>query len=178
MKRNIEIKARVHEPEGLRERALSKADSVVELEQEDRFFKVPKGRLKLRSVNGRGELIYYERPSRAGPKLSRYRVVPIEEKEALNQLLDEALGSTTVVKKRRTVIIVGQTRVHLDDVENLGHFMELEVVLDEEQSEEEGIAIAHDLMRALHISQEDLLDCAYVDLLKAAGHELPEDNRQ
>lgn len=167
MDRNIEIKARVRQPIRLRELALERGESKVELEQEDIFFNVSKGRLKLRTVNGQGELIYYERPEQTGPKLSRYRVVPVSNRSALAELLGEALGLRAMVKKRRTVIMVGQTRVHLDHVEELGHFMELEVVLTEEQSEDDGIAVAHDLIQSLEISHNDLIDCAYVDLLES-----------
>jgi len=70
-----------------------------------------------------------------------------------------------VVKKSRSLPLVGQTRAHLDDVDGLGHFMELEVVLEEGQSEREGEAIARDLMEKLGIDNEDLIASAYVDLL-------------
>lgn len=61
--------------------------------------------------------------------------------------------------------MVGQTRVHIDTVKDLGSFMELEVVLRPEQSTEEGQAIAKDLQDKLGVKDEDLIDCAYVDLL-------------
>jgi predicted adenylyl cyclase CyaB len=71
-----------------------------------------------------------------------------------------------VVRKRRYLYLVGQTRVHLDEVEGLGEFMELEVVLRPEQSDAEGQAIARDLMTRLGIREEDLLEGAYMDLLE------------
>ena len=64
---------------------------------------------------------------------------------------------------------MGQTRVHLDNVLELGHFVELEVVLRPGQSDAEGQAIARELMAKLDIREEDLLDGAYIDLLEQKG---------
>lgn len=61
--------------------------------------------------------------------------------------------------------MVGQTRIHIDTVQGLGHFMELEVVLLPDQSVEEGQIIARDLQEKLGVMDSDLIDCAYVDLL-------------
>jgi len=77
-----------------------------------------------------------------------------------------ALGVRGVVKKKRRLFLVGQTRVHLDEVDGLGHFVELEVVLRVNQSEEQGRKIAQELMRQLEISESDLLSGAYVDMIK------------
>ena len=78
---------------------------------------------------------------------------------------DASIGLIGVVKKHRTLYMIGQTRVHLDRVEDLGHFMELEVVLREEQAEKEGVKIAEEIMSQLGIRQESLIECAYFDLL-------------
>ena len=71
------------------------------------------------------------------------------------------------VKKTRWLYMVGQTRVHCDTVEGLGDFMELEVVLEDDQSVEDGQKIADDLMSQLGIDQTKLIKCAYMDLLDA-----------
>jgi adenylate cyclase class IV len=60
---------------------------------------------------------------------------------------------------------VGRTRVHLDKVEDLGHFLELEVVLSEGEGQEPGVEEAHRLMAALGIPATHLIEEAYVDLL-------------
>jgi len=62
--------------------------------------------------------------------------------------------------------MVGQTRVHCDKVEGLGEFMELEVVLNDDQTVEEGEAIAHDLMEKLGVPKANLLKGAYMDMLE------------
>jgi predicted adenylyl cyclase CyaB len=86
----------------------------------------------------------------------------------LKALLALALGTSSVVRKVRTLYLHGQTRIHLDEVEGLGDFVELEVVLQEGQSEADGQAIARRLMRRLGIQPADLVEGAYMDLLAAA----------
>jgi predicted adenylyl cyclase CyaB len=168
MPANVEIKARVHDPGGLRARAAALADGSPELIlQTDTFFPVPSGRLKLRDFgDGRGELIFYRRADVSGPKVSDYRISPTADPVGLREALTAALGMVGIVRKRRTLYLVGQTRVHLDEVEELGDFLELEVVLREGQSAEEGDRIARGLMAALGVEQEDLVTGAYIDLLK------------
>ncbi len=167
MPANVEIKARVRDPASLHARAAALADGPPEvIHQTDTFFRTSKGRLKLREFgDGRGELIAYARPDVSGPKVSDYRIAKTDEPTSLRETLAAALGVAGVVRKRRTLYLVGQTRVHVDRVEGLGDFMELEVVLREGQSPEEGDAIARELMCELGVTQADLVEGAYVDLL-------------
>jgi adenylate cyclase class IV len=169
MKRNVEIKAKVADLGVIRQVVEGLADSgPMELEQEDTFFVCPRGRLKLRRFVGcsQAELIYYERLESSGPKESRYIVHPTADPDGLREVLAAALGTRGAVRKRRTVYLVGQTRVHLDQVEGLGEFVELEVVLGPEQDLAEGEAIARELMGKLGISPSQLIDRAYIDLLQ------------
>jgi len=169
MAANIEIKARVDDFETLKARAASISDKPLEIiAQEDTFFNTEKGRLKLRKLAPeRGELIYYERPDQDGPKRSNYHLAKTNDPENLKTTLALALGVRGVVRKTRYLYMVGQTRIHVDDVEGLGHFMELEVVMDEGQSDAEGQAIAEDLMHRLGVGRDALLEGAYMDLLEA-----------
>src|SRR5687767_14220176 len=130
MPANVEIKARVQDSAGIRARAEALASTSSQLiEQEDTFFVVPRGRLKLRILSSiSAELIYYEREDRAGPKESRYSVFHTSEPDSLKALLQMSLGIRGIVRKQRTLYLVGQTRIHLDEVEGLGSFVELEVV--------------------------------------------------
>lgn len=165
MARNVEVKARAADWDGQKEKAASLASSREELSQEDVFFSVPKGRLKLRLLgHGGAQLIFYERPDAAGPKTSRYRIVPVTDPAGLRSTLAAALGEKGVVRKQRTVFHVGRARVHFDDVEGLGRFIELEVVLEAAESEAEGKAQARELMEKLGISPADLVQGAYADL--------------
>jgi adenylate cyclase len=168
MPSNIEIKARVQDFGALRARAERLSDTPVEvIPQVDTFFPTAKGRLKLRELGpDSAQLIYYERPNEEGPKRSDYCIFETPRPEALRSLLVSALGLRGTVKKVRYLYLIGQTRVHLDDVEGLGHFMELEVVLRPGQSGAEGQAIAQGLIFELGIRSTDLLEGAYVDLLE------------
>jgi len=168
MKRNVEIKAAVTDLAGIEEKAARLADQgPTVLEQEDVFFHCSRGRLKLRRLPGRAELIAYERPDAAGPKESRYVVYPTDDPDGLQNALSLAPGVRGVVRKRRTLYLIGPTRVHLDRVEGLGDFVELEVVLSEGQDVAEGLTIARRLMAELGISEGQLVDKAYIDLLAA-----------
>ncbi len=169
MPSNIEIKARVHDLAALNARAAALSDTPLQvIPQEDTFFNVPHGRLKLRQLApDRGQLIYYERNDTAGPKRSNYYIAETADPAALKTALTAALGLRGVVRKRRSLYMVGQTRVHVDEVEGLGQFMELEVVLRPGQSEAEGQAIAAELMAKLGVSESDLLEGAYMDLVES-----------
>jgi len=163
--RNIEIKARVIDLQAMRSRVAAIADHAPQtLRQEDVFFTVPLGRLKLRTQNGAAELIYYLRENSSGPRESNYLRIPIPDPSATRAMLALVHGERGIVRKTRWLYLVGQTRIHLDRVENLGDFVELEVVLRDDQRLEEGVAIARDLMARLDIRQDHLLDRAYVDL--------------
>ena len=168
MPANIEIKARARDFGDLRRRAETLSDTPVQvIPQEDTFFNASKGRLKLRQLAPeRGQLVYYERTDTSGPKRSNYHIFETGDPESLKTALRLALGVRGVVRKTRYLYQVGQTRVHLDEVEGLGEFMELEVVLRPEQSDAEGQAIARDLMIRLGVQEEDLLEGAYMDLLE------------
>jgi adenylate cyclase class IV len=164
--RNIEIKARARDFPAQTAIATRLADGPpVRIEQEDTFFHVPHGRLKLRQCgDGSGELIQYEREDAAGPKTATYRRVPVPDPGALKDTLAAALGVRTVVRKTRTLLLVGRTRVHLDEVAGLGCFLEIEVVLGPEQSAEDGAVTAKALMAALGIAASDRVAGAYADL--------------
>ncbi len=177
MSRNIEFKARILDAVALRRRAESLADgpSTV-LDQRDTFYHAPGGRIKLRQQASDGqsvqsELIVYVRSDEARARLSRYeRLAPLGDPSgtATHELLAAALTVRGVVEKRRTLLHIGQTRVHLDEVEQLGHFVELEVVLKPDQTEAEGRKVAVALMDRLGVDPSLLESTAYIDLLEAA----------
>ncbi len=168
MPANIEIKARVRNFADSRKRAEQLSDSPLEiLSQEDTFFHISHGRLKLRLLGAdRGQLIHYERPDQNGPKRSDFRIYETQNPQALKTVLTSALGVRGVVKKTRYLYLVGQTRIHLDQVDGLGQFLELEVMLHPGQSDEEGQGIAEDLMSKLVVTKDDLLEGAYMDLIE------------
>lgn len=171
MRRNVEIKARSRSFPDQRDRAASLSGAPPEIiEQEDVFFGVTSGRLKLRKFsNGRGELIYYERPDEGGPAESNYILVPTTDTEACRELVARLFEVTGVVRKRRTLFLAGSTRIHLDEVEGLGEFVEIEAVLGDGESFSEGKSRLDVVASALGIESDDLIDVAYVDLIQATA---------
>jgi predicted adenylyl cyclase CyaB len=168
MPANIEIKARVHDFESLQQKAEQLSDTPCQvIRQEDTFFNCPQGRIKIRELGPeRGQVVYYLRQDVAGPKHSEYKIFETNDPAGLKLILAEAYGVRGVVSKVRYLYMVGQTRIHLDDVKGLGMFMELEVVLKADQTDAEGQAIAKNLMHRLGIQDKDLIDTAYMDLME------------
>ncbi len=167
MARNIEIKARIESVDAVAAKAAALADhGPIEIPQDDTFFACDRGRLKLRAFSAtEGQLIFYQRANQAGPKESFYIISPTASPDSLREALTLAYGQAGRVRKHRTLYLVGRTRVHLDKVENLGHFLELEVVLSDGEHHEPGVEEAHRLTAALGIPTTHLIEGAYVDLL-------------
>lgn len=165
---NIEIKARIADLDALEQRVARIATSgPIRIVQTDTFYPVPNGRLKLRVFeDGTGELIHYERPDTAEAVPSEYTIHRTDEPTLLGDALAGALGCRGIVRKTRTLYLQGQTRIHLDRVEGLGSFAELEVVLAPGQEADAGRAIAERLLTELGISPGDLVRPAYIDLLE------------
>ncbi len=165
MARNIEIKARVRDLASIEDRARALATSgPVELAQDDTFFACAHGRLKLREFgDGTGELIHYFRPDDSGPKVSDYVISATANPQGLRESLTRALGTVGRVRKRRRLYHLDRTRIHLDEVEGLGAFVELEVVLRDGEGTEAGRAEASRIMGLLGIDDSQLVQGAYVD---------------
>ena len=168
MARNIEIKARVSDLPLVRVKVGSLASTPPEVFlQTDTFFVVPRGRFKLRQVSeGAGELIFYQRSDRAGPKESSYVRSACTDAKTVSAVLARALGVRGVVEKRREVFMIGRSRIHLDEVHGLGTFLEIEVVLGDGEAAVEGERVARELMAAFGIPESALVACAYIDLLE------------
>ena len=169
MARNIEIKARIENVATLKPLVAELAsEGPLEIAQDDTFFTCANGRLKLRAFsNDSGELIFYRRVNQTGPKESFYLRSPTSSPETLRESLSLAYGQIGRIRKYRTLFLVGRTRVHLDRVEGLGHFLELEVVLVDDEPPSVGVREAGELMDRLGIQPEQLIEGAYLDLMLA-----------
>jgi predicted adenylyl cyclase CyaB len=167
--RNLEIKAAVASLAGTRRRlrALSGASVHAELRQTDWYFRVPKGRLKLRVVgaNRDGELIAYVRPDRTAARTSEFQRLPTADAAGTRRLLERMLGAQGCVRKRREVWLYQNARIHLDTVEGLGRFIEIEVVVT--QGMPQARALMKELREALGIRSGDLRAGSYGELLGA-----------
>jgi homotetrameric cytidine deaminase len=166
--RNIEFKARDPQPARTLELALELgAEDRGEIAQRDTYFsQAARGRLKLREQDpGDDELIQYRRADTAGARESEYRRVPVADAPALREALDEALGTLVVVEKRRRLLLHENLRIHIDEVEGLGSFLELEAVAAPDADP----AAEHDklsrLRERLQIPDDALLAESYSDLL-------------
>lgn len=168
MARNVEIKARIESIADLARRVapMAKQKPTV-IGQDDTFFHCAEGRLKLRQFDdGTGQLIFYKRSDQHGPKESFYVLSATSSPDSLREALALAYGVLGRVRKQRLLYLVGRTRVHLDNVEGLGEFLELEVVLKEGESTHDGNEEAEFLMTQLGIQDTQLIEGAYLDLLR------------
>jgi homotetrameric cytidine deaminase len=165
--RNIEIKARDRDPARTLELALTLgAADEGDLEQRDTYFDRARGRLKLREQEpGGDELIEYRRADEADARTSSYRRVPVAAAAELREALDAALGTVVVVRKRRRLLLVDNVRIHLDEVEGLGSFIELEAVAGPDSDLSAEQAQVAELRRRLEIGDDALVGESYSDLL-------------
>ena len=165
---NVEIKARDADPEATAARceALGAADRGV-LHQRDTYFAGRHGRLKLREENGSAaELIAYRRPDTTEAEASAFIRAAAADPAALREALDAALGETVVVVKRRRLWLWEHVRIHLDDVEGLGTFIELEAMVGPGlNTPEEAAAKVARLRSELAIADGDLIAVGYSDML-------------
>jgi adenylate cyclase, class 2 len=164
---NIEIKARCSDLASMA-RAVAASGALLKwtVRQVDTYFNVPKGRLKLRRTDGASqELIFYQRPDQDSPKLSTYYLEAIASEEKIDVILAAALGVKATVYKRRQLWRLDNIRIHLDEVEGLGSFVELEVEVTPGRDAASCRAQAGALLDALAIGPADLLPGSYSDLV-------------
>ena len=171
MSRNIEIKASIKNIEDLELKIVEIADKgPTEIIQDDTFFKCDNGRLKLRTFSKtKGELIFYKRADESGPKECFYLKSETPEPSILRESLVLGYGAAGRVQKRQLLYFKGRTRIHVDRVEGLGNFLELEVVLEDNETKERGVEEAMILLSQLGIEDSQLVETAYVDLLYNNG---------
>ena len=164
---NVEVKARVRDRAALLARiAALHARHEWTRRMRDTFFKVARGWLKLREADGApAELIAYERPSDAGgPRGSSWEAAPVADPRALERTLARVLPRDKVVAKERMLFLHGATRIHVDRVDGLGDFIELETVVTTQPPDAAERECA-ELMRALALEPGDLVGVPYRDLL-------------
>ena len=167
MGKNIEIKARCIDPTFF-EKQLKLLTTRFEGEdiQVDTFYDVPSGRLKLRESKLYGNLLIpYLRADKKGPKQADYSLIKIEDIEKVKSLLASILGIKGVVRKKRLIYLFENVRIHFDKVEQLGTFLELEAVVNENDSENANSEKVEFLLDHFEIKRNDLIETAYIDIL-------------
>jgi adenylate cyclase class IV len=170
VRRNLELKVRHSDLAAARSAALGLGARCAGIEEQtDTYFRVARGRLKLREIAGQpAVLIFYERPDDTSARLSNYLLVPAAEPALLRSALTAALGVRGAVHKRREILLWHNVRIHLDEVAGLGTFVEFEAVLGPGDDEATAAARLEQLGAALQIASADRLATAYADLLGLA----------
>lgn len=169
-RRNIELKARDPEPARTLEAALAHgAEDAGVLHQRDTYFRTTDGRLKLREEDERATLIAYARTDEATARLSAYHLVDVPDPIAMSAALDAALGRTVTVTKTRRLLLWQGVRIHLDEVEGLGTWMELEAVAARDSDLTEEHAKVAELKHVLDIKDERITERGYAAMALEAG---------
>jgi predicted adenylyl cyclase CyaB len=164
---NVEIKARTGNAAAIRQYLLNNHAVCKGTDhQTDTYFIVPHGRLKLRQGNIENNLIYYERNDQPGPKQSDFQLTPVADGASLKALLTKALGVKVVVAKKREIWFIDNVKFHIDALEGLGDFVEIEAG---NKTADVPVATLHEqcnrYMQAFGIREEDLVFNSYSDML-------------
>jgi adenylate cyclase, class 2 len=164
-RRNLERKSRNADFDAVRP-ALEGMDARREgvMDQVDTYYHCREGRLKLRRIDGNhAELIWYARPDDEGVRASTYRRVAVPDAAALHAALSNALGVRGEVRKRREVWHWHNVRVHLDEVEGLGRYVEFEAVIDDASDEAISLERLEAIGRALGLESANDVAGSYAD---------------
>jgi adenylate cyclase, class 2 len=163
---NLEAKFRVDDAALARRRAEAVGFSMrATLEQRDTFFRVTHGKLKLREEADSAALIGYGRVRQGALEVSDYEIVPVANPGPLRAMLAAALGVLAEVRKQRTLLLRRNVRLHLDQVDGLGAFGEIEAVIATGETPELYRSEVAELLAALEISPDRLIRKSYFELI-------------
>jgi adenylate cyclase class 2 len=163
---NVEIKARCSNPEVVRIALRNRGARFVGRDhQVDTYFRVPDGRLKLRQGDIENSLIAYRRPDQSGPKSSEVVLAPITRGDEIRAVLERSLGTLVTVDKQREIYYIDNVKFHLDQVRELGSFVEIEACGQPEEDRAMLLAQCREYMDLFGIRKEDLVERSYSDLL-------------
>lgn len=164
---NVEIKAKCSQPEKIKLILENRNAEFKGIDHQiDTYFIATKGRLKLREGNIENTLIHYLRPNQAGPKQSQVSLYHPEPNSTLKEVLAKAMGVRTVVDKHRAIYFIDNVKFHIDKVKKLGSFVEIEAIdKDGNIGQEKLLEQCNFYLSLFEISQDELIDCSYSDLL-------------
>lgn len=166
---NIELKAKYSRFAYARKCVLKLGgDHHETIHQTDVYFRIPDGRMKLRYIRGAsGYLVFYKRNDNPEPRASEYYIYDTKNPEALEKVLTKAHGMLAKVQKKREVHLIDNVRIHLDDVNGLGQFIEFEAVLSSEKSAVEEKQKLENYMKLFAIDHTKLQAISYLDMVLA-----------
>src|SRR5271163_126818 len=133
--------------------------------QRDTFFAVPHGKLKLREEPDGAALIHYQRDTTRGFELSNYTIARIADPATTRAMLEAALGVIAEVRKHRTLLLRENIRLHLDEVEDLGEFGEIELLLQAKDGLEGADVALREILEALEVRARDRIEVSYFELM-------------
>jgi adenylate cyclase, class 2 len=135
-------------------------------EQTDIYFQIPNGRLKLRiQTDSDAQLIYYQRSNSPEARLSEYKIFTTADADSLKLILEQALEVKTTVRKKRHLYRFRNVRIHIDEVYDLGNFIEFESVLNGTTNEETGRKNLQNLLKDLSSFPLTPVAESYADLI-------------
>lgn len=168
MAKNIELKARTTKHDPIRQKLMEhQANFIGTDHQIDHYYNVPEGRLKLRLGTIEKSLIFYKRPDTAEAKESQYFLFKREKLDDLHPVLSKALGNLVTVDKMREIYFVQNAKIHLDTIDDLGTFVEIEII--DEVAPDPKFDDLHEqcsyYQHLFEIEQDDLITRSYSDLI-------------
>lgn len=173
--KNIELKVKLENFDKVLRSLRNRANFAEDLFQKDTYFNSEHGRLKLRNINNETyQLIYYERPNKSESKISSYEIIEFNQDtaEKWERILALTAGVKVEVVKNRQLWIYRNTRIHLDNVHDLGKFIELETVIKDEDKKYDFREEHKDIIKLLQLNNLEKINCSYCDLLKDKKNKL------
>jgi predicted adenylyl cyclase CyaB len=167
MRQNYEIKTRIKNTDLTRKLAVSYFRGKKFLhyteQQEDIYYRVKNGRLKLRIINlSSGTLIFYKRGNKTGKRISDYLLSPVSEPAELRMILGMLFKELASVKKKREIFRTDEVRIHIDSVSGLGKYLEFEVIFN---SFKKAVVVMKGLIEHFGLDEKNFIKGSYSDLL-------------
>lgn len=163
---NIEFKAELRDIELARGQCrLIGAQRIGVLRQLDTYYKLADGRLKRREAPGEPiEWVYYHRPDRVTPRMSNYTI--LSDEQARRRWGTQSLRAWLDVRKTRELWMLGDVRIHLDEVDELGTFVEFEAMLSKQFTVKEAHAAIAKLRETFEPAMGEPIALSYSDLME------------
>lgn len=170
---NLEIKVKLDDEDDMEilKRDLSFAHYSHTFTQKDTYFVVETGKLKLREEFQEAEpkykahFIRYKRPIQEEAKLSNYEIYPVEDVDAFKSVFSCFLNEDIIIEKTRELYLYENARIHLDVVKKLGYFLEIEIVIGNDDEKDLASIFMEFLIERLELQNKTFIDCGYRDLM-------------
>jgi predicted adenylyl cyclase CyaB len=162
--KNFEIKCRISNLSAIKEKLSSDRNYKYSVEkQRDIYYNVKSGRLKLRIINEKNsDLIYYNRKEKNSERVSNFVISSTLNFRELNFIMTEQFKVMVIVNKKREIFVKDNIRIHLDTVNKLGKFLEIEIMFKDLNKAKK---LMEELKEMLNLNSKDFIKSSYSDLL-------------